>query len=307
MYRIRFHGRGGHGMKTASRILGSAFFAEGFEVQDAPRYGAERRGAPIFATVRAGRKPIHERGAVAHPDLVVVADDTLVPIPAAGVTAGIGSHTVVLIASDEPAEVWRERLPQAGAVLALPISTAESNELRFVGAPCAAAAARLVGTIAWDRFEGALRQELGPLGAAAAAANLERARAAWDAFEAEAGRVAEGPDAVPSAEAPDWVDVPADPVEIAAPDVHGAVTSVQVRTGLWRTMRPVIELDRCHRCSWLCSTLCPDGAILVADDATPSIDLDHCKGCMICVAVCPTHAIESISEREASHGDEAQP
>ena len=37
MYRIRFHGRGGEGMKTASRILGSAIFRAGFEVQDAPR------------------------------------------------------------------------------------------------------------------------------------------------------------------------------------------------------------------------------------------------------------------------------
>ena len=37
LYRIRFHGRGGQGMKTASRILGTAFFLEGFEVQDAPR------------------------------------------------------------------------------------------------------------------------------------------------------------------------------------------------------------------------------------------------------------------------------
>ena len=49
MYRIRFHGRGGQGVKTASQILSSALFLEGFEVQDAPRYGAERRGAPIFA------------------------------------------------------------------------------------------------------------------------------------------------------------------------------------------------------------------------------------------------------------------
>ena len=32
MYRIRFHGRGGQGMKTASRILGRAFFLEGLEV-----------------------------------------------------------------------------------------------------------------------------------------------------------------------------------------------------------------------------------------------------------------------------------
>ena len=67
MYRIRFHGRGGQGMKTASRILGSAFFNEGFEVQDAPRYGAERRGAPIFAYVRADRSEIRERGVILRP------------------------------------------------------------------------------------------------------------------------------------------------------------------------------------------------------------------------------------------------
>ena len=36
MYRIRFHGRGGQGVKTAGRVLGTAFFHEGFEVQDAP-------------------------------------------------------------------------------------------------------------------------------------------------------------------------------------------------------------------------------------------------------------------------------
>ena len=85
MYRIRFHGRGGQGMKTASRILGTAFFFEGFEVQDAPRYGAERRGAPIFAYVRASKETINERGIITAPDLVIVADDSLIAIPAAGV------------------------------------------------------------------------------------------------------------------------------------------------------------------------------------------------------------------------------
>jgi pyruvate/2-oxoacid:ferredoxin oxidoreductase beta subunit len=33
MFRIRFHGRGGQGMKTASRILGTAFFKAGYQVQ----------------------------------------------------------------------------------------------------------------------------------------------------------------------------------------------------------------------------------------------------------------------------------
>ena len=63
MFRIRLHGRGGQGIKTAGQVLGSAFFREGFEVQDAPRYGAECRGAPIF--VRA-RRPLADRGARRH-------------------------------------------------------------------------------------------------------------------------------------------------------------------------------------------------------------------------------------------------
>ena len=109
MYRIRFHGRGGQGVKTASRILGSALFAEGFEVQDAPRYGAERRGAPLFAYVRADRRPIHERGVITRPDLVLVADESLVPVPSAGVLQGLGPEVVLLLLSSELPDRWRER------------------------------------------------------------------------------------------------------------------------------------------------------------------------------------------------------
>ncbi len=57
MYRIRIHGRGGQGIKMASRVLGTALFRSGFTVQDAPIYGAERRGAPIFSYVRAAILP----------------------------------------------------------------------------------------------------------------------------------------------------------------------------------------------------------------------------------------------------------
>ena len=99
MYRIRFHGRGGHGMKTASRILGTAFFLEGYEVQDAPRYGAERRGAPIFAYVRASREIINERGIIGQPDLILVADDSLMAIQAAGVLSGLTEQTVLVVYS----------------------------------------------------------------------------------------------------------------------------------------------------------------------------------------------------------------
>lgn len=300
MYRIRLHGRGGQGTKTASRILGSAFFAAGYEVQDAPRYGAERRGAPIFATVRAAREPVRERGPVARPDLVVVADDTLVPVAAAGVLVGVSERTVLLLHSAVDAATWRERLQLAGPVLTLPAAVAEAGELRFVGAACAGAAARLLGVLSREHLEQALHEELAPLGARVLEANLARARAAWEAMAAQAGCVGETP-GTPLSEGPppDWIELPFEAAPLSAPDIRGAATSVQVHTGLWRTMRPVLDLEHCHRCHWVCSTLCPDGAISVEPDGAPRIDYDHCKGCMVCVAVCPHHAIGAVPEASA--------
>jgi pyruvate ferredoxin oxidoreductase gamma subunit len=287
-------------MKTASRILGTAFFAEGFEVQDAPRYGAERRGAPIFATVRASRKPIHERGILRRPDLVVVADESLMGVAAAGVLSGVAEHTVLLLNTAEAPDVWRKRLQLGGRLVTLRAEAEAHAELRFIGASCAAAAARLTGVISRGTLEQAIREELADMAPRVVEANLDRALATWEELASEAGCVREG--AHPAADAytaPEWVDLPFDPTHLSAPDVHGSATSVQVRTGLWRTMRPVIDLDRCHGCSWICSTFCPDGTVLVDAEGVPSIDYEHCKGCLVCVAVCPHHAIDSIPERDA--------
>jgi pyruvate ferredoxin oxidoreductase gamma subunit len=44
MIQIRFHGRGGHGVKTASRIVGTAAFLAGFQAQDSPIYDSRRTG-----------------------------------------------------------------------------------------------------------------------------------------------------------------------------------------------------------------------------------------------------------------------
>jgi pyruvate ferredoxin oxidoreductase gamma subunit len=294
------HGRGGQGMKTASRILGSAFFAEGFEVQDAPRYGAERRGAPIFATVRAAHQPIHERGAIQRPDLLVVADETLLPVATAGVLAGIDERSVLLLRSETAAETWRQRLNLGGPVLVLPVSPHEPGELRFAGAVCAGAAARLLGAISRAALEGALRDELAGMGDEVLSRNVAGALTAYDSMAEQAGCVTQGPElAAASAESPGWIDLPFEEARLSAPDIHGAATSVQVRTGLWRTMRPVVDLEHCHRCHWVCSSLCPDGVIAVEPDGFPRIDYEHCKGCMVCVAVCPPHAIRAVPETRA--------
>ena len=304
MYRIRFHGRGGQGMKTASRILGTAFFGAGFEVQDAPRYGAERRGAPMFAYVRAAREAINERGAIHSPDLVVVADDSLVAIPAAGVLQGIGARTVLLIDSDEPAETWRQRLNLQGPLLILPVEAAARAERHFASAACAGAAARLVGVIPRQILAQAIRDELGSLGEEVVARNLDKALAAYDRMAPHAGCVAEGGHAAAdSYPAPDWVALPVDSADAAAPAIHAGLTSVEVSTGLWRTLRPVVDYSRCNRCWWVCSEFCPDSAIRVDAQGYPQIDYDHCKGCLVCVAQCPAHAIGAVAEQSAQAGE----
>ncbi len=149
-------------MKTASRILGTALFIEGYEVQDAPRYGAERRGAPIFAFVRADKKVINERGVISNPGLVVVADDTLMPVPAAGVLEGLNEQSVLLINSHDSVEEWQHRLNTPATIVQLPASedVEDRAELPYIGTYTAAAAAALLGVIMLESLQQAITESL---------------------------------------------------------------------------------------------------------------------------------------------------
>jgi len=74
---FRFHGRGGQGMVTAAQVLATATILEGKYAQAFPEFGPERRGAPVKSYLRVSDKPIYIREPVLHPDVVVVADQSL--------------------------------------------------------------------------------------------------------------------------------------------------------------------------------------------------------------------------------------
>jgi len=303
MYRIRFHGRGGQGLKTASRLLGAAFFLSGFEVQDAPRYGAERRGAPIFAYVRASRRPIYERGIITRPDLILVADDTLLLITAAAVLQGAGDHTVLVLSTSRSLSLWQDRLKFPGRLLTLPPAgdLEDHLERKFTAPALVGAAARLVGAITGAALTQAIQQELAHFKEEVISKNLDTALRAYELMAAHAGCVTEAPDqpAEPY-EKPGWIDLTLEEAPLAAPAITAPSTTEQVPTGLWRTLRPVIDYSRCRRCAWICGTLCPDSVIRVNPEGYPEIDYDHCKGCLICLTSCPSHAIRAVPEPEAA-------
>lgn len=297
MFRVRFHGRGGQGMKTASRILGSAAYHAGRVVQDSPVYGAERRGAPMMAFTRLSTETILERGAIARPDLVVVADDTLLMEPAAQPLAGCDAECTLLLNSSQEASVLQAVTAPAGRLLVVDFTSLVLQHTATVASLSTAlgvAAAALVG-LRLDAALAGLEEELQEtrLQADERAANVHLARQVYAQAQSwtplhERVTVVTGPP-IPLVEVPF-----ANPAQ-AAPSIYTLGNSPQRHTGSWRQFRPVLHPERCTRC-WLCFVWCPEAAISLDADNYPVVDYDVCKGCLLCAHECPTDAFSIEQE-----------
>ena len=75
MIEILWHGRGGQGAFTASRLLGASYvLAENSYALAFPSFGPERRGAPIRAFTKLDDRPIGNRSEVKLADFSIFLD-----------------------------------------------------------------------------------------------------------------------------------------------------------------------------------------------------------------------------------------
>ncbi len=291
MIRVRFHGRGGQGAKTASRILGNAGFNDGYFSQDFPIYGAERRGAPVTAFTRFSDEEITERGFIFSPDVSAVMDDSLITDPMANPFAGLRKGGVAVVNTSKPAEGV---LPGRSDVTVVRVDLT-GMALKILGKPVlsagiAAAVARVSG-IKKEAMLKAVEEELGDIGLSQemVAKNVEFAGTIYR-------------DLVPLKLKTEEVPTAEELVPLAVVVEDGGIEKVTNtgnssarHTGNWRTFRPTIDYAKCTDCM-ICYAYCPESAMSVGQDGRVRIDYDNCKGCMICMTECPLRAI--VQSRE---------
>jgi len=108
MIEIRWHGRGGQGVKTAAMLFAETAIEEGKYAQGFPEYGPERMGAPVKGFTRIDDKPIRLHSGIEKPSVVVVLDPTL--MDTMDVTEGLKDNGIVIVNTGKPPSEIRKKL-----------------------------------------------------------------------------------------------------------------------------------------------------------------------------------------------------
>lgn len=296
---IRFHGRGGEGVKLASRIVSRALFLGGLTVQDSPLYGAERRGSPVVAFTRFSEGAIHERGYIEQPDLAVLLDSSLLEHPEAAVLAGLTEASLLLVNSAHLPDEITGRHNTAAQVVTLDVTSVALEVLGhpLLSAPIAGFATKAAQLAPWSQLADAVHIELSAVGLGSDLID-RNLRATQRVYEAAPAVGLSAPWRPEAPAGPPLFAVPRLRTPRAAPIIEIEATSQLRSTAGWRVFRPVLDRQLCTRC-FLCFALCPDGAIQLDAQNYPVIDYDHCKGCLVCMNECPPHAISELREDAA--------
>lgn len=295
MYEVRFHGRGGQGAVMAAQALAAAAFVEGNYAVAFPWFGAERRGAPVLAFTRVDEKKINIKTRVYNPDYIVVLDDKLMDF--VNVAEGLSPDGIAILNSPlDPEEV------DLGTSVKTATVDATTVALEVLGAPITNSAilgafASATGLVSIDSVKQGILDIFGPrIGDKLAEKNARAAAAAHDRIKV--GKC-KGERTYP--EARKWLPTYQEmPLSLATKPTKtdsglvGPGSSVENKTGSWRTFTPKFDEEACTNCL-MCWFYCPDAAIKRLEPPKKmGFDMDYCKGCGICEEVCPADAIEMV-------------
>jgi pyruvate ferredoxin oxidoreductase gamma subunit len=160
VYEVRFHGRAGQGILTASRLFAQAAIVDGKYAQAFPDFGPERLGSPVQAFARIDEQPIEIRSQVYTPNAVTVFEDSLLTkVP---VTRGMVSGGQIVVNATDPRASEVKKIGDAAGVSTY-IIDAKKIAIDLIGTPTVStimlgALASASGFISVDSLESTARQ-----------------------------------------------------------------------------------------------------------------------------------------------------
>jgi len=157
---IRWHGRGGQGAVTASKLLAEGAIREGKFIQAFPEYGPERMGAPIKSFTRISKTPIVIHSQVYNPQVVIVLDPTLLSV--VDVSEGLAKDGTLLVNSSlSPAEIKKQFGINGDRVLSVDATSIAIEKLgkNIPNTPMLGALAKATGLIKLDSLIEGFKKE----------------------------------------------------------------------------------------------------------------------------------------------------
>lgn len=175
MKEIRMHGRGGQGVVKSAQVIVKSVVNTGGYSHFIPFFGVERKGSPVFGFLRIDDKDIRVKCQVYEPEVLLVYDDTLLPMPTT--FAGMRDGCIVIINTTKP--LSELNIPANAGVVAL--VDASGIAIKEVGrnipnSAILGAFAKVAKLVDWDALQKEIEATFG-------AKNVNAAKAAYDSVK----------------------------------------------------------------------------------------------------------------------------
>lgn len=293
-YEIRLESIGGLGANLAGKILGEAGVSMGFDSASFSSYGSEKRGSPVKAHIRYSEQNIRISSPVINPDILAVFHKNL--IGRENILSGTDENTAIVINTPlRPDDI--ELDISKGAVYtvdALKISMETRSRINTV---ILGAVAKASGFIPLEIIFETLRSTIGRKYPALLDNNIEGAARGYSEVCVREYHTKKDPAENNFHISAGWGYKNAPKGGVIT--LRGNMVSNDLSASREGYI-PIFIKEKCINCG-LCESTCPDMVFQFEQGeyrgrkamVNKGPDYIHCKGCMRCVAICPTEALVS--------------
>jgi len=302
-FEIRLESIGGLGAHLAGKMLAEAgVLGLGLYGAHFSSYGSEKKGSPVKSFIRLGEKEIRASSPVERPHVVGVFHENL--FKTIDVANGLYPDGVMLVNTTKSADEIREKLNlKSGTVAVVDALNIAVEEKTRVNTAMLGALFRVADFLDPEAMKNVIRatfEEKYPHLVDANIRTFERGynEVVFKTYEMEEGAVSE----FVRAKSP--LGYQTQP--IGGVIVNPGNTILKDLSASRQGFLPSFDKDKCVNCA-ACDTACPDLCFVWEEELDKKgrpqmvlhgIDYQYCKGCMKCVAVCPTDALSQIRETD---------